>query len=159
MQPIQEASNVLPVTTEQDVTDQPKQIADSVAVNANAGKVDHDPLALEKATLYFNFKFKSASLDGDAAEYLNGLAVLLRNNPNLTIKLVGHTDNVGSEKFNMDLSVQRAQSMKKYLVQQGVVAARVSVDGKGLSNPLHENHTPQGRAKNRRVELTILYVR
>jgi len=147
------------VTTDQVVADRPNQMADSMAAKANAGEVDHEPLALERATLYFNFKFNSAAVDDDATDYLNGLAVALRDNQNLTIRLVGHTDNVGSEEFNMDLSIQRAQSLKNYLVRHGIDAYRVTVDGKGMTNPLYDNKTAQGREKNRRVELTILYAR
>jgi len=134
-----------------------KQKQDSVVTLANAGVVSHEPLILEKATLHFNFEFNSASLDDHAAEYLDDLAKALLDNPALKIRLVGHTDNVGSEKFNLRLSIHRAQTLKDFLVERGVVNERISVEGKGLTEPLNNNETEEQRSQNRRVELTILY--
>ena len=88
--------------------------------------------------------------------YLDDLAKALKDNPELQIKLVGHTDNIGSEKFNLKLSQYRAQTMKDYLVSKGVAAARISVEGKGMKEPLNDNSTDAKRALNRRVELTII---
>ena len=134
-----------------------KQKQDSVATLANAGSVTHEPLVLEKATLHFNFEFNSVNLDDHASEYLDDLAKALQDNPELNIKLVGHTDNVGSEKFNLRLSIHRAQTLKDFLVARGVEGARITVEGKGLTEPLNSNQTEDERAQNRRVELTILY--
>jgi outer membrane protein OmpA-like peptidoglycan-associated protein len=75
----------------------------------------------------------------------------------LNIQLVGHTDNIGSEKFNLKLSFYRAQQMKDYLMKKGVADSRIGVDGKGLREPLNANRSEEDRALNRRVELTILY--
>ena len=96
-------------------------------------------------------------MDGETTEYLDELAKALIDNPELTIKLVGHTDNVGSEKFNQRLSINRAQTLKGYLVQKGVGTERISAEGKGMKEPLNKNETEEDKAKNRRVELTILY--
>lgn len=136
-----------------------KQKQDSVATQAAAGEIKHEPLVLEKATLHFNFEFNSSTPDGEATGYLDGLAQALLDNPALQIMLVGHTDNVGSAKFNTRLSLQRATSMKDYLVTKGVPAERIAVDGKGMTQPLHDNDTEAHRSLNRRVELTILYGR
>ncbi|HTE29917.1 MAG TPA: PorP/SprF family type IX secretion system membrane protein, partial [Chryseolinea sp.] len=127
-----------------------KQKQDSIIVQANAGKINHEPLVLEKATLYFNFEFNSSALDRDATVYLDGLVKALLDNPELKIRLVGHTDNIGSEKFNMKLSLHRAESLKDHLVQHGVPPSRVSVEGKGMNEPLTGNETEDERAKNRR---------
>jgi type IX secretion system PorP/SprF family membrane protein len=134
-----------------------KQKQDSVITQANAGHVSHEPLVLEKATLHFNFEFNSTTLDENATEYLDGLAKALIDNPELKIKLTGHTDNVGSDKFNLKLSIYRAQTLKQYLVEKGVEAGRIDANGKGMMEPLNKNETEEERAKNRRVELTILY--
>ena len=75
----------------------------------------------------------------------------------MNIKLVGHTDNVGSEKFNFKLSLYRAQTMRDYLIEKGVDEGRVVAEGRGMKEPLNENKTEEDRAKNRRVEMTILY--
>ncbi len=140
-----------------DLSTRLKQKQDSVVTQANAGHVSHEPLVLEKATLHFNFEFNSTTLDKDATEYLDGLAKALIDNPELKVRLVGHTDNVGSEKFNMRLSIHRAQSLKDYLAEQGVEPSRISAEGKGVTEPLNANETEEDRSKNRRVELTILY--
>jgi outer membrane protein OmpA-like peptidoglycan-associated protein len=112
---------------------------------------------LEKATLHFNFEFNSTNLDNETTDYLDELAQALTDNPELKIKLVGHTDNVGSEKFNQRLSINRAQTLKDYLVEKGVDGERITAEGKGMKEPLNKNETEEDRAKNRRVELTILY--
>ena len=96
-------------------------------------------------------------MDKETTDYLDELAQALTDNPELKIKLVGHTDNVGSAKFNQRLSVNRAQTLKDYLVEKGVDGERITSDGKGMTEPLNNNETEEDRAKNRRVELTILY--
>lgn len=138
-----------------DLSTRLKQKQDSVITRANAGHVNHEPLVLETATLHFNFEFNSTTLDDNATDYLDGLAKALIDNPELKIKLIGHTDNVGSEKFNLRLSIHRAQSLKDYLVEQGIAATRITAEGKGMAEPLNKNETEADRSKNRRVELTI----
>ncbi len=152
-----DSSKVKPNPVKEDLSSRLKQKQDSVVANANAGNIQHEPLILEKATLHFNFEFNSTVLDGAATTYLNDLAKALVDNPELKIKLTGHTDNVGSEKFNLKLSTYRAQTLKDYLIEKGVDEKRITSDGKGMSEPLNKNQTPEDRAKNRRVELTILY--
>ena len=134
-----------------------KQKQDSVRADAEAGKFQHEPLVLEKATLHFNFEFNSTKLNEETKHYLDDLTRALIDNPDLRIQLIGHTDNIGSEKFNLKLSFYRAQQLKEYLVEKGVVESRISVDGKGLKEPLNNNSSDADRALNRRVELTILY--
>lgn len=144
-------------TPKDDLGTRLKQKQDSVITLANAGQLKYEPLILERATLHFNFRFNSSTPDQEATAYLDELAAALIDNPGLHIKLVGHTDNVGSAKFNLRLSLQRAGSMKEYLVGKGVPAERISVDGKGMTEPLNTNETEEHRSLNRRVELTILY--
>ena len=134
-----------------------KEKQGSIATSVVPGKLRHDPLILEKATLDFTFKFNSTEVNEKTASYLDDLAVALRDNPELRLMLVGHTDNVGSDAFNMKLSHIRAQRIKDYLVAKGVSASRISVAGKGMRDPLNDNGSEAKRALNRRVELTILY--
>jgi len=154
---VADSSQVQPTVVKEDMSSRLKQKQDSVVANANAGNIQHEPLVLEKATLHFNFEFNSAVLDEAATSYLNDLAKALIDNPELKINLAGHTDNIGSEKFNLKLSAYRAQTLKDYLTSRGVDEKRIKADGKGMSEPLNNNQTPEDRAKNRRVELTILY--
>jgi len=68
----------------------------------------------------------------------------------------GHTDGVGSDAYNKKLSLARAEAVKTYMVSQGVSADKIRVEGKGKSNPIASNDTEEGRAKNRRVEITLI---
>jgi len=72
---------------------------------------------------------------------------------------VGHTDSVGSDAYNQKLSVRRAEAVKAYLVSKGVEKNRVYTEGKGEKQPVADNKTTQGRAKNRRVEIEVVGTR
>jgi type IX secretion system PorP/SprF family membrane protein len=130
---------------------------DSVVANTKAGEIAHQPFVLEKITLHFNFEFNSSELDEASTQYLDDLKDALLQDEHLRVKLTGHTDNIGNAKFNHRLSLHRANAIKEYLVSKGVDAGRIETEGKGLTEPLNDNQTEEGRAKNRRVELTILY--
>jgi type IX secretion system PorP/SprF family membrane protein len=140
-----------------DMSERLRYKQDSIKAHANAGQIKHEPLVLEKATLHFNFTFASFEIEEEEASYLNELANAFKDNPDLRIKLTGHTDDVGSEKFNLKLSIQRAEKIREFLALRGVSPDRVTVDGKGESEPLTSNTTEEGKSKNRRVELVILY--
>jgi outer membrane protein OmpA-like peptidoglycan-associated protein len=83
------------------------------------------------------------------------VAQSLRANPNSTVQVVGHTDNVGTAAFNRQLSLDRASAVARILVAEGVNGARITYAGRGLSAPITTNTTAQGRAMNRRVEIVI----
>jgi outer membrane protein OmpA-like peptidoglycan-associated protein len=134
-----------------------KHKQDSLATLAQAGSLKHEPYVVEKTTLHFNFEFNSADLNDASAEYLDDLSKALKDNPQLKIKLVGHTDNVGSDKFNLKLSLYRAQTIKDFIVEKGISADRIVAEGKGMREPLNANKTEAERTLNRRVELTIMY--
>ena len=80
---------------------------------------------------------------------------LLQNNPTLSVELGGHTDNTGTAEANKKLSEARAKAVYGYLVSNSIVASRLSFQGYGESRPVATNDTPEGRAENRRVEMTI----
>jgi outer membrane protein OmpA-like peptidoglycan-associated protein len=67
----------------------------------------------------------------------------------------GHTDSQGSVDFNQNLSLQRAQSVRDYLVSRGIAADRISANGLGSTRPIAPNNNPEGRANNRRVEIIV----
>lgn len=71
------------------------------------------------------------------------------------VRVVGHTDNTGTDSINVPLSVQRAQSVREYLVIRGVPGERILIDGLGSSRPIADNSTEQGRMRNRRVEIFL----
>ncbi|MCB0289320.1 MAG: OmpA family protein [Calditrichaeota bacterium] len=86
---------------------------------------------------------------------LGDLAVILNKYEDTNILLEGHTDNTGSDEYNMTLSQKRAQSVASYLSGKGVNVARVTIMGYGESQPIATNDTPDGRTQNRRVEVAI----
>ena len=86
---------------------------------------------------------------------LDRLASTLNQHPVTTVTIIGHTDSTGSDAVNDPLSVNRAASTRDYLVQRGVSAQRIAVDGRGSRQPVVDNTTAAGRAMNRRVEIFI----
>jgi len=86
---------------------------------------------------------------------INRVAGVLNQYPQTLIRVEGHTDSVGSDAYNMDLSVRRANSVKNLLVQRGVAAGRIEVIGYGETMPVATNSTEAGRQMNRRVEIKI----
>jgi outer membrane protein OmpA-like peptidoglycan-associated protein len=102
------------------------------------------------------FELGKSALKPESFTTLNSVVKLLENNPTLVLEISGHTDNVGSKKFNETLSRARAKSCVDYLVEQGVVESRLQYKGYGFQFPIFPNTTEEGRAKNRRVEFKII---
>ena len=97
-----------------------------------------------------------ADLKGGATGNLNKLVAFLNEYPNRNVEIEGHTDDVGSDESNQSLSERRAESVKSYLVGQGIGSQRVTASGKGEAYPLVSNTSDGGRQQNRRVEVIIL---
>ena len=72
---------------------------------------------------------------------------------------IGHTDSIGSDAYNLKLSVRRAEAVKAYLVSKGIEPNRIYTEGKGKAQPIADNRTAEGRAKNRRVEIEVVGTR
>ncbi|HVW96482.1 MAG TPA: OmpA family protein [Mucilaginibacter sp.] len=87
---------------------------------------------------------------------LANLATSLKNNPETNIMVIGHTDNTGSDAHNMDLSIRRAEAVKSVITSDGISGSRMTVQGKGETEPIADNSTAEGRAQNRRVEIVIV---
>jgi outer membrane protein OmpA-like peptidoglycan-associated protein len=102
------------------------------------------------------FDTNKSDLKPAAQSNLQNLAASLQKNPETNILIVGHTDNTGSDTYNMDLSVRRAESVKSYIVAGNVAASRLQTQGKGESEPIADNTTVDGRSQNRRVEIVIV---
>jgi len=101
------------------------------------------------------FETGKSDLKGGAAGNLNKLATFLDEYPDRTVLIEGHTDDVGSDESNFNLSQRRANSVRSYLVGQGIQSARLSTSGLGEGSPVAGNDTSTGRQQNRRVEVII----
>ena len=101
-----------------------------------------------------NFAFNSYALDSKAMGILNEAASLIKANPNKRVVLNGYTDWIGTDAYNMKLSQRRADSVKDYLVKQGIPASRITAIGRGKSFK-YNNKTEEGRYMNRRVEISF----
>lgn len=104
--------------------------------------------------LYVNFDTGKATITADSAQTLDSAAAVLKAAADLHIEVGGHTDNVGTPESNLRLSHERAQAVAAALVQRGISADRLTAKGFGQTMPVADNRTEDGRAKNRRVELT-----
>lgn len=102
------------------------------------------------------FAFDSDVFDASSDVMLDDIAAFLLRHRNMIVEVGGHTDNVGSEEYNVDLSLRRAESVKRALMQRGVSAIRIKTAGYGSSKPLKDNDTEENRAANRRIEMKIL---
>ncbi|MFW9266439.1 OmpA family protein [Pseudomonas sp. D2-30] len=101
------------------------------------------------------FEFDKSDLTPAARSQLDELMGKLSHANVASIRVVGHTDSVGTDAYNEGLSERRAGSVVEYLLTQGVAPAKVTSEGKGESEPVADNETDEGRAQNRRVELRI----
>ena len=101
------------------------------------------------------FDFNKANLKPGAREKLARVSGILLTTPGLNIEVEGHTDNVGSDSYNQNLSEQRAASVRDYLLDQGIMPTAVATSGLGESHPVVSNATAAGRQQNRRVELVV----
>lgn len=110
------------------------------------------PLQLKRA----NFDFDKAVVRADDMAALDESAATLKQRSDLKVEVAGHADSVGSEAYNMRLSLRRAEAVRDYLVGKGIAADRLSVKGYGESQPVADNATEAGRFENRRVELLPL---
>jgi outer membrane protein OmpA-like peptidoglycan-associated protein len=103
------------------------------------------------------FEFGSATLRPEAAAHLSKVTDLLRDYPERDLLVEGHTDDVGSDAFNLTLSERRATSVLIFFAQGGVSPRRMLARGYGETRPIASNATDEGRSQNRRVELVILH--
>ncbi|MEO6149006.1 MAG: OmpA family protein, partial [Mucilaginibacter sp.] len=102
------------------------------------------------------FDVDKTALKSAAQTNLENLATSLKNNPQTNISVIGHTDGTGSDTYNQDLSVRRAQAVKTFITSNGVDGSRLTTVGKGESEPIGDNNTVDGRSQNRRVEIVIV---
>lgn len=122
-----------------------------VAVD-EAGCARRGSITLEGVT----FELDSAQLTPRSRDVLERVADDLLEHPTLRVEVQGHTDSSGAEVYNLDLSQRRAEAVRAYLLSRGVEARQVEASGYGESRPIADNDTPEGRARNRRVVISVL---
>ncbi len=122
-------------------------VIDDRSSDAGTGNVRVDDQVL--------FQTGSADIAPEFEPLLGQALVLMQIRPAVTLTVVGHTDSVGPEDFNQQLSEDRAQSVANWLVERGIDAARLTVEGRGESEPIATNDTEEGRLANRRIQVFI----
>lgn len=106
-------------------------------------------------TLALNFNTNSDEIRKDSLYEIIEFAQFLKKNPNYNVEIIGHTDSIGKESFNMNLSQRRARATKIALMREGILGSRLSSRGKGELEPIQSNRTKEGRAINRRIEVIL----
>ena len=122
-------------------------------IGNKAAGVSQSKITLQADTLY---DFNKSNLKPEGKATLNKIAADLKKMNLEVIVAVGNTDSVGTDAYNMALGQRRAQSVKAYLVAQGVDGSRIYTESKGKSNPVASNATAEGRAKNRRTDIEVV---
>jgi OOP family OmpA-OmpF porin len=102
------------------------------------------------------FELNSSDLTASSSESLDKVVGKMNEYPDLRIEIQAHTDSMGEAAYNQSLSEKRAKSVRDYLVGKGIASSRMEVKGYGESEPIADNGTREGRAKNRRVELEVI---
>lgn len=103
----------------------------------------------------FTFAFNETELNEGTQRYLEDVVELLAKNPHLHVRVVGHTDNVGTAATNQGVSQKRAETVRDFLMAQGVAPNRIRTVGKGATEPLVPNKDEAARACNRRIEIEL----
>ena len=142
------------------VTDNKDQCPNTAGPADNNGCPRIEKVEQEKLnTIFANIEFETAMdvLKESCFDELNELAGLLNKKPEWRLIIEGHTDNVGNPKSNLTLSQKRAESIVKYLVNKGIEVKRLIAKGYGDKKPIASNKTEEGRTRNRRVEMKVMF--
>ena len=120
--------------------------------------VDDNGCALDKRFILkgVKFEFDSDRLTEPSKDILNDVADTLAFYPKISVEVAGHTDNVGTDAYNLGLSERRSNAVKRYLVGRGIQGERLRPLGYGETAPIETNDSEQGREENRRVEFKVI---
>ncbi len=138
-----------------DYLDRCPAVAGTIANGGCPEPKKEDIIRLQKIAKYINFETGKDVLKISSHTTLDEVAKLMKDNPTYHLSIEGHTDNVGKEDYNMELSVLRSAAVRAYLLSKNVEQDRVVSTGFGMSVPIDSNKTSNGRANNRRVELKL----
>jgi outer membrane protein OmpA-like peptidoglycan-associated protein len=146
----------IPDTDKDGVNDEVDACPTEAGISANNGCPDVQPILTQAAS---NLKFATGKsyLSVKQLANLDAVVAVLAKYSNVSLAVGGHTDNTGAERLNSKLSINRAAVVAKYLIKKGVDAKRITTSGFGYANPAADNKTKEGRAQNRRSELTAVY--
>ena len=100
------------------------------------------------------FDFDKATLKPEGKQKIDEIVRELKANPSIRVLIEGHTDSIGSDAYNQRLSERRAMAVADYMESEGIEASRITTKGWGKTKPVASNKTKEGRAQNRRVEIT-----
>ena len=156
------AAKAEPKTAAKTVAKSDKEIADDLNKKVKASGLKNVEVKTTKRGVTItagalNFPAESAQITADTAKRLDAIALLFKGYESKKILIQGHTADVGDKKSQVDLSKKRAQAVADYFVRKGALkVAQLVVEGKGGTVPLAPNDKDEGRAKNRRVEITLL---
>jgi outer membrane protein OmpA-like peptidoglycan-associated protein len=138
---------------------QQSEFEQQLSSERQANQIEVERLQNENLKITMNsevsFDFNSSRLQPAFEQSLEKVAGILNRYPRSSLKIIGHTDNVGSDVYNQQLSEKRAQAVATALESRGVAASRISISGRGESEPRTTNSTEAGRQLNRRVEMLI----
>jgi general secretion pathway protein A len=127
--------------------------AEPAAAAAPEATLRATPDPFSRGRVVIRFQFNSNELTPEALDALDAIAEYLVSRPKLHVRINGYTDSTGSETYNLNVSQFRANSIKSYLAGKGVDASRLTAAGLGSRSPMAPNDTPEGRERNRRVEI------
>jgi OOP family OmpA-OmpF porin len=118
------------------------------------------PVIIEKGrqTLNVEFDFDKSTIKKGYYQDIDNLAQVMKDYPDLSVVIEGHTDSVGTAAYNKKLSQERADAVKKYMVEKGIDANRLKAQGFGEDKPIASNETNEGQQQNRRVEAAVDYI-
>jgi OOP family OmpA-OmpF porin len=129
----------------------PKEVTKDVLVDRYIMALSKDVLVL----VGVNFEFDKSDLLPESYPVLDKSVILLNEKPDVKVEIQGYTDYIGTIAYNQELSLQRAESVKVYLVSKGIAANRLATIGYGKTSPVGDNSTEEGRALNRRIVFRI----
>ncbi len=139
------------ITEEEYHPDENERLINNAIKYANQAKAKAEENCIPLKGVHF--EVDSADLTSDSTAILDQAVKTLKMKSNLKVEVAAHTDSTASEEYNLELSQRRAKSVYDYLVAHGIDASRLTTKGYGESQPVADNDTEEGRARNRRVEL------
>lgn len=132
------------------------QVDNQGRILARDNNIELSPTSGGRTRLLVFFDFNSATLKAESYPELNRAVHLMEAVPSMKVQIAGYTDSIGSDEYNRQLSQQRAEAVRDYLVQHGIAANRITAHGYGKESPIADNGTEEGRAENRRVEFVVM---